>query len=558
MAWQLLSALPKASAVVDEPAHLTAGYLAVAQGDLSVNREHPPLMKVLAALPLAALAPLLPPGPSEGFIRTSEDFEFAYSRSFLYGSNDADRLLGVARVPIVLASIACGLVLFLWGRTLLGAAGALAGLALFAFEPNLLAHGRLVTTDMGAALWALAGIACLERALSGPGPAGRLWSAGAGLALGLGLATRFSILLLVPLMALCAAMDGRLPARARVGRLALAFVIALPVTSLVYVAAGGASAGPSLFPLAAPPVGGPLLSEPLASLQAHPAGRWLPLPVPRLWLEGLDLARWKNLHVEGPGYLNGAYSEEGWWSYFVLALGMKTTIPWLLLSAGGLIIAARGALRGGRAERVAAVYLGLPALGFIGLVTATTRAQIGLRYILPAIPFLCLAGAMPVAALVSRARVPGRARLAAWVIVGALLAWHAGEAIRIHPYHLAYFNEAAGGPDGGYRHLVDSNLDWGQDLIGLTEFLSARGVTRVNLYYFGTADPAYYGIERAVPPEPGWYAVSATHLMGVYLPDRDYLAPFRGMRPETAVGHSILVYRLDRVPDFLKVPIGRP
>lgn len=143
-------------------------------------------------------------------------------------------------------------------------------------------------------------------------------------------------------------------------------------------------------------------------------------------------------------------------------------------------------------------------------------------------------------------------------LCAVLLIWHAAAALAIWPYHLAYFNEAAGGPGAGIRHLADSNLDWGQDLVGLHRFMSERRITRMNLYYFGTADPDYYGIQRAASPEPGYYAVSATHLMGIYLPDREYLAPFRRMTPEATIGHSINVYRLDRVPDFLKTPIRRP
>jgi hypothetical protein len=301
------------------------------------------------------------------------------------------------------------------------------------------------------------------------------------------------------------------------------------------------------FPLAADPVTGPLLTEPLASMEASPALRWVPIPLPRLYLEGLDLARYKNREVEGPGYLNGDYSREGWWSYFILAIGMKTTLPFLALTVGGLALAASGVRR--PSWRPVLAFLLVPAAALLILTTALTRAQIGLRYVLPVLPLLCLAGGALVAGTAGRRRAVCRA------LAVPFLAWHVWSALAIYPHHLAYFNEAAGGPDRGYLHLVDSNLDWGQDLVGLRAFMNERGLSRINLYYFGTADPDYYDIVRAVPPEPGYYAVSATHLMGIYLPDREYLAPFRSMRPETTIGHSILVYRLDEVPAFLRVPI---
>ena len=189
--------------------------------------------------------------------------------------------------------------------------------------------------------------------------------------------------------------------------------------------------------------------------------------------------------------------------------------------------------------------------GFTRYSDAMSHAQIGLRYILPIFPFLCLAGGFAVGEV--KRLSPGFAL----ALAGPLLLWHAHAAFSIHPYHLAYFNEAAGGPDNGYRRLVDSNLDWGQDLGGLKRFMSEHAIPSIHLFYFGTADPAYYGIKRASPGEPGWFAVSATHLMGVYLPDPGYLGPFREMAPIATIGHSIFVYRLDTFPSFLNSPIRR-
>jgi len=554
MALQMLAAAPSASAVVDEPAHLTSGVLALAQGDLTVNREHPPLAKILAALPVMLLHPVLPPVRAEDPPRASEDFEFSYSRRFLYETNDADRLLAAARKPIMALSLAAGLLVWLWGRRLLGATAALAGLALTVFEPNLLAHGRLVTTDMAATLFTLGAFAALERTLAGSaaGRPTRLWTIASGTALGLGLLSRFSCVLAVPLLGLAAAVDARGALRSRGITFVVVVLIALAVVNGFYLAAGQGSVR-MLFPLAQEPVTGPLRTAPLAGLEASPLMRWLPLPLPRLYLEGLDLARYKNLYQEGPSYLNGRYSEDGFWSYFLQALAMKTTLPMLLLAVLGLL--AMGLRAPPRRELL--VWVLLPLAGTIAITTALSRAQIGLRYVLPAIPFLCLAGGAGAAAAIDRSPAGTPWRRAAGTIVALLLAWHAGEALSIHPYHLAYFNEAAGGPDRGYRHLVDSNLDWGQDLVGLARFMRQRGLDRINLYYFGTADPAYYGITRNVPPQPGWFAISATHLMGVYLPDRDYLAPFRTMPTQATIGHSILLYRLDEVPPFLRNPIKR-
>jgi hypothetical protein len=147
------------------------------------------------------------------------------------------------------------------------------------------------------------------------------------------------------------------------------------------------------------------------------------------------------------------------------------------------------------------------------------------------------------------------------VLAAALVAWYAAGTLRQHPHHLAYFNEIAGGPRNGYRWLVDSNLDWGQDLKGLKAWMDRHGVAEVKLSYFGTADPGYYGIlgERLPghlrPPRVAravragdWVAISATNLQSVYLKGdgRRLMEHFRAQAPRDQVGYSILVYRAVR------------
>jgi hypothetical protein len=146
--------------------------------------------------------------------------------------------------------------------------------------------------------------------------------------------------------------------------------------------------------------------------------------------------------------------------------------------------------------------------------------------------------------------------------LGALCAWYALGTLRLHPHYLAYFNELAGGPAHGWRYLVDSNLDWGQDLPGLKAWMDTRGVPRIKLSYFGSADPAYYGIDADLLPgymaphptrvtrevRPGdLVAVSATNLQGVYLDpaDRPLMERFRSRKPLARIGYSIFIYRAD-------------
>jgi len=181
--------------------------------------------------------------------------------------------------------------------------------------------------------------------------------------------------------------------------------------------------------------------------------------------------------------------------------------------------------------------------------------QIGHRHLLPIYPFLFVAAGEAAARLWSWRRPLGP-------LLAALLgAWYAGGTLRNHPHHLAYFNEIAGGPGNGWRVLVDSNLDWGQDLKRLARWMRENGVSRVKLSYFGSAAPSYYGIDAEALPgytaphathvtreiHPGdVVAVSATNLQGVYLEpeDRALLARFRDEEPIGRAGWSIRVYRV--------------
>ena len=244
-------------------------------------------------------------------------------------------------------------------------------------------------------------------------------------------------------------------------------------------------------------------------------------------------------------YLAGTINSTGWWYYFPAAFAIKTPITVLLLLLGGLAITTKL----WRKFLDTPVFIVLPAGLYLG-IAMTQRLNIGVRHILPLYPLALLLGAVTLAWLLRREprhRTLGLAAVIAMTVI---------EFSQIYPDPLAFFNALVGGPAHGDEYLVDSNLDWGQDLKGLKKWMDQHHVELMNLCYFGTADPAYYGIEGPLlpgsglmnpaqrPQLPGYVAISATNLRGVYFPEqlRQLYAPFLTQTPVAKIGRSIFIY----------------
>jgi hypothetical protein len=254
--------------------------------------------------------------------------------------------------------------------------------------------------------------------------------------------------------------------------------------------------------------------------------------------------------VGRPAFLFGHVSAQGWWYYFPATFALKTPLALLALLALPLF----GRRDKDERRRRLRTFLWVPVAVYVA-ATLTRPMNIGHRHLLPIYPFLFVAAGAAAARAMETSR-PWRGA------VIALALWYAGSVISVHPHYLGYFNEVAGGPSQGWRYLVDSNVDWGQDLKALKEWTDAHGVTRLKLSYFGSADPAYYRIPCAMLPskmhpdpdhvtreiEPGeTVAVSVTNLQGVYFEgaDRRLMNRLRALTPIGRVGYSILIFRPD-------------
>jgi tetratricopeptide (TPR) repeat protein len=545
-----LASLSQKSATWDEPLHLTAGYLAASEGDYRVDPSHPPLLRMWAALPLLAVERARPDtsqidrSSDEAWLRQNNRF----ARGFLYGGPDADGRLFVARLMVVLWGVGLGIILFFWAREWLGFTPALFALTAYVIEPNLAAHARLVTTDLGASLFIFSTVYWLWRTSRQPNG----WNiAGLAISFALAFVTKFSAVLLVPIVALLMglAVAWRMPLRAKTSA-GIAVLIACSTFAAIWAAYGfryapSASEGWLLQLQNTPLVAerAPLLAQIVTVIDTLHV-------LPNAYVQGVLMSQ----ATSGlPAYLAGEYSTHGWWFYFPVAFLVKTPSVLILLFLGGaaMLVAHR---RGFGIVNVAFVLL--PIVVYMGFAIAS-GVNIGLRHILPVYPFAILIAAAAATRLAAWRQPLGKLALA------GLMAFWCATFVRVYPHMLTFFNVFAGGPENGLAYLADSNLDWGQDLKLLKAWMTRRSVEHINLAYFGTADPGYYGIGGThlpgtdfepmfeKPVLPGYVAISATILSGVHLEPkwRLFYGGFSGLSPIATVGNSIFVYFVEQWPE---------
>ncbi|HTS17362.1 MAG TPA: glycosyltransferase family 39 protein [Verrucomicrobiae bacterium] len=553
------------SATWDEPQHVVAGYNALRFGDYRTDPEHPPLIRMWAALPLLGMNGIRvdlgkidasEPGP---WVREGQ---FYFCHETLYLHNDADRLLYAARFMIVLLGVLLGVLLFAWTRELFGFWPAAAVLGLYTVEPNILAHSRLVTTDLGVTCFFFGTMYFLWRTA-------RRVSVGnvAGLVVFFAVAqiSKFSALLLCPVVVVLLAarvcrraewpgrVAGNGPFRGLGEKSAVAAGI---VVAMAVVAWGGIWAvyGFRYAPSASRTWRMDFHNDPLTRQR-------LPVLAKAVgWVDGHRLA--PNAYSEGflagqtaaqgrGAFLMGMYRSDGWWWYFPFAFVVKSPVSLLAIFVSGAVVAAMR----WRRWLDDTVYLLVPVAAYLG-VAMTSKLNIGERHILPIHPFVLVFAGFGLAELWGRQNWRGHVATATVCGLAAI------EVGMVCPHYLAFFNVAAGGPLQGQKYLVDSNIDWGQDLKGLKQWMEKRGIEHINLSYFGTADPAYYQIHCTYlgggpwfdqplvddPELPGYVAVSVTNLRGVHFPVdlRDSYKALLAMRPEAVIGYSMYVYRVER------------
>jgi hypothetical protein len=471
---------------IDEFAHVPAGCVYWKYGQFELYGKNPPLHKQLMALPVLASGAQV----ARAQLQPANWAPWIYGNQFMV--DNFDRYLTLffrARAVSVIAGLLSGLALFCWARQLCGTRGAAIAATLLLLDPNVLAHAHLGTVDAACMLTVLLALQAFQWAYCRP-TAWRIAAVGA--AWGIALLVKFTAVLLLPAMLVIVALQRRTDAKR-----GLCDVVILLACAVATINVGMGFQG-SFTPLEQYA----FQSDLVHAVQAVLPG-WLPLPLPHAYCVGFDAQALDAQGGEFGSYLLGQWSSAGWWYYNLVALAVKTPLPIL-----GLFLAAPWFMRqSSQAWRRWRLVI-LSAATLLVLMMLFNRLNIGVRYLLPILPLAYLCAA-------SLWQTP--ARWKTW-LAAALIGWQAVAMILIHPGYLSYFNLAVGGPSGGHRVLLDSNLDWGQDLYRLPDALHKLGYQgRIELLYFGHADPALYGIDyRLLPPQPveGVIAVSLHYLMG--------------------------------------------
>jgi 4-amino-4-deoxy-L-arabinose transferase-like glycosyltransferase len=497
------------SLTFDEGDHIFAGYMMWHSSDYGLNPEHPPLVKLVATIPLLRKNLWMPPLQQRMFKTEA----YRDGRDFLE-RNDGPTHSLLFRVRLVAGVFAVGLsvIVFLTGSQLFGEMAGLLALLLVVFEPNVLANSDLVTTDMGVTCFFLVTIYCFYLYARQPSATRLLL---AGLAAGLTLSAKHSGILLALMLVGLTLVEVVCAERGQRKRMAGRLLAGFAVIAVIAVAVLWAFYG---FRYAARPAGlvmNPTLSEyaaPLTGINSWVIGhlaQWRLLP--ESYLMGMT-----DIHYAAqqyPIFLLGHDYPHGVWWYFPVALSIKTTLGLIGLVVSAGLALTTGRLRHGREL----AYLVVPGAIYLG-VAIMSGMNIGTRHVLFLYP---LAALLAAAGLVALARHSRR-----WLwIGGGLVAFHVISAMAIFPAEMAYGNEAWGGTANTHKHLSDSSVDWAQQLPHIKQWVDAHPGEECWLAYAAYPDlrPQAYGI----PCHP----LPTAHTGGAILP---------GDVPETIHGNLLL------------------
>lgn len=541
---QLVAAVRQWSITSDEINHLHAGYRCLTCGDFGWNPEHPPLLKLVAALPLLAMQ-VNDPAPGACGMANSKAIDFHVGHDFTFAN--PERMLMAGRAAASLFVFALLALVWFGARKMFGVEAALIAASLLVFDPSMLAHGALVTTDMAATFGFLAAVLALYFYLESRVG---FYLIITGVATGIALAVKHSSVLLAPALLALAILDPvfvssseKSRARRILENLAAVVIVGLIAVAVLWMTYG--------VRYAARPNGAETwANESVADSNSMIATRIIPgleraHLLPEAYLKGFQDILVDPEVIPRPAFLLGRVYRGGRWFYFPVAALIKFSAMVLIFA-----LAACFSWRFWKKHRRELLFLIAPPAIFLA-ASCASNINMGIRHILPVLPFLILFGASGTWVLLSRYK-NGLAVCAVAVFL------HAASSLHAFPNYIAYSNEFWGGPSNTYRYLADSNVDWGQSMKEAKAYLDRaqpKSCWMIHAYNDMDSD---YGIpcgetsEFKVDEPPqhfsGTVIVTASALAGIlnYTGGARTAAMFRNLQPKAKLGGSALfVYEGD-------------
>jgi len=539
-----ISNLKGQSITVDEYAHLPVGYVHLSQSDFNLYSKTPPLIRSFEALPLLAFKPNLKREDIKKVRGAWGPWWFA-DQFVNNNRNQALELWMAGRVMAMILGVALAVIVFLWSNDLYGPRSGLLAMFLVAASPNILAHTSLATVDIGFTLFFVLTCYLMWRYFKYNR---KITLVMAGISFGAAQLSKYSGLLLIPILlaGLSALYIHRLlilkayrinNSLIDLKRILIAgfviFLVGLVMINIGYL-------GKRVFePLPA----NCRYSSLLTKLSKGFPESW-PIPLPADYVIGLDAQLADAEQGEFPNFINGRWRSQGVWYYFLEALVLKVPVPALILVAFGLMAGSTrrqpfskttlSPMAPQDTDVPAWPFVHLPAALFLAIASMFGNLQIGLRYVLPVLPLGFVIASRIVRMPNCGANVSDMSNLSrkiAGAVVLLLCLWQAVELAQTAPHYLAHFNQLAGGTKNGHRYLIDSNVDWGQDLPGLKQQMDKIGIDEVGLLYFGHADPSLYGIKFHLPRRSDTYIAVSINFLHGYPYALTYLHPWSKRPP---------------------------
>ena len=503
----------KESATFDEVVHIPAGASYVIYKNPEMNKEHPPLLKYLSGLSASYLGNIILPNYESSFS------QWQFGRAVLYKTpeNNADRIVFLARLPIIVLTVALAIVLYGWTRELIGANAALGCLALFCLDPNMIAFAHLVTFDLPTGFFITTSLYFLWKALT---KYNSRYFIVTGLLLGLAISSKTSAVVFILPIALILLVVFLQSSKSNrkldffVKGLLLILLSAFCIIWLTYI---------SIFGLTRVNI------------------------LPEQFLYSLKFLFWR-FYTPQVSYVVGRVTNTGNWWFLLLGILIKTTLPLLILSLIGLITLIKRYFNEQNDKIILCLALPLIIFTLIAMQSSTSPE---LRYIFMIYPLLYIVASFGIQNMYKKRGNIKPSSIKQVILFLMPLFYYVLALILYFPNYITFSNGLIGTPSTSYRLLAGSNSDWGQGLIQLKAYTTKYDIKQLQIVYFGEAVPDYYGFKdvtkfpqdrHSLEVLSGPLAVSVSSANYIGLVKDDYR--IKNVAPVDIVANSILIYYL--------------